>query len=92
METLTVGERGAARGAAAAGRRRERLFYTGLAAVFVVTVFAGFSRSYYLRPYFETKSLGALLHLHGVVFTSWLVLLLAQTLLVASGRTRLHRR
>ena len=92
MDTLAVGKQGAAPAAAAAGRRRERLFYTGMAAVFVATVFAGFSRTYYLRPYFETRSLDTLLHLHGAVFTSWLVLLLAQTVLVAAGRTRQHRR
>lgn len=73
-------------------RRRERVFYTGMAVAFVLTVFAGFARTYYLRPYFGTPSLSPLLHLHGVVFTSWLVLLLAQTALVAANRTRVHRR
>ena len=94
MSTLTVGKGGtaAAADAARAVRRRERLFYTGMAAVFLVVVFAGFARTYYLRPYFDTASLGPLLHLHGVIFSSWLVLLLAQTLLVAANRTRLHRR
>jgi hypothetical protein len=88
MKTLTV----EGRGAASAGRRRERLFYTGAAALFAVTVFAGFARTYYLRPYFGTPLLSPLLHLHGLVFTSWLLLLLAQTVLVAAKRTRLHMR
>ncbi|MCA1621677.1 MAG: hypothetical protein LC795_20875 [Acidobacteria bacterium] len=92
MDTLTVEGRRAAAGAARGARRRERLFYTGMAVAAVATVFAGFARTYYLRPYFAAGSLGALLHLHGVVFTSWLALLLAQTLLVAANRTRLHRR
>lgn len=92
MKPLAVGEAGAARGAGAGGRRRERLFYTGMAAAFVLTVFAGFARTYYLRPYFGTASLSPLLHFHGVVFTSWLVLLLAQTALVAANRTGTHRR
>ncbi len=73
-------------------KRRERLFYTGMALAFVITVFAGFARTYYLRPYFGTQSLTPLLHLHGIVFTSWLVLLIAQTALVATNRTRIHRR
>jgi hypothetical protein len=78
--------------AAIMSRRRERLFYTGMAVAFVITVFAGFARTYYLRPYFGTPSLTPLLHLHGIVFTSWLVLLLTQTTLVAANRTDIHRR
>ena len=92
MKTLTVENVSAAASAARAGRRRERLFYTGMAVAAIVTVFAGFARTYYLRPYSDTQTLSPLLHLHGVVFTSWLVLLLAQTALVAANRTRLHRR
>lgn len=73
-------------------KRRERLFYTGMAVAFMITVFAGFARTFYLRPYFDTRPLIPLLHLHGFVFTSWLVLLLTQTALVATNRTRIHRR
>jgi hypothetical protein len=91
MKSLTAESVGDAAAAARTGRRRERLFYTGMAVAFVVTVFAGFARTYFLRPYFGTPALTPLLHLHGVVFTSWLVLLLAQTALVAANRTRVHR-
>ena len=92
MKTLTVEAKGAAVAAARGRRLRERLFYTGMAVAAVVTVFAGFARTYFLRPYFGTPALTPLLQLHGVVFTSWLVLLLAQTALVAANRTRVHRR
>ena len=88
MSTLTVEKRSAA----LAGRRRERLFYTGMAVAFLFIVFAGFARTYYLRPYFGTPQLTPLLHLHGLIFTSWIVLLLAQTVLVAAKRTAVHRR
>ena len=73
-------------------RQRERLFYTGMAVAIVITVFAGFAPSYYLRSYFATAPLPVLLHLHGIVFSSWLVLFLTQTALVAANRTRVHRR
>ncbi|HKS29129.1 MAG TPA: hypothetical protein VJS44_14975 [Pyrinomonadaceae bacterium] len=73
-------------------RRRERLFYTGMAVAVLILVFVGFARTYYLRPYFGTPSLTPLLHLHGLVFSSWLVLLLVQTSLVAAKRTDVHRR
>lgn len=92
MESVAVGKRSAVRHAGGAARRRERVFYTGMALAVMVTVFAGFARTYYLRPYFGTPSLTPLLHLHGVVFTSWLVLFLVQTGLVAARRVDVHHR
>ena len=73
-------------------RRRERWFYLGITIAFVITVFAGFAPTYYLRPVFTAAPLMPLLHLHGLVFSSWLVLLLVQTTLVAAHRTDIHRR
>src|SRR6266581_6120496 len=73
-------------------KRRERLFYTGMAAAIMITVFAGFSRTYFLRRYFQSQPLIPLLHLHGFVFSSWIALLLTQTTLVAAKRTRTHRK
>ena len=73
-------------------KRRERFFYTGMTVAFVITVFAGFARTFFLRSYFETSPLIPLLILHGIVFTSWFVLLLTQVTLVATNRTRIHRR
>src|SRR5213594_1609664 len=73
-------------------KSRERLFYIGMVVAIVITVFAGFSRTFYLRPYFQTQPLIALLILHGVVFSSWIVLLVTQTTLVATKRTRTHMR
>jgi hypothetical protein len=73
-------------------RRRERWFYVAMSIAAVITVFAGFSRTYYLRPYFTAGPLMPLLHLHGLVFTSWLALFLTQTTLVAAHRTDIHRR
>src|SRR6266851_3888638 len=57
-------------------KRRERLFYPGMVVAIVITVFAGFSRTFYLRPYFQTQALIPLLVLHGVVFSSWMVLMI----------------
>lgn len=73
-------------------RRRERLFFTGMSIAFVITVFAGFSRTYFLRPYFNPQPLLPLLHLHGIVFSAWLALFVIQTTLVATNRTRVHRK
>lgn len=73
-------------------RQRTRRFYVGVAVAIILTVFAGFSRSYFLKAYFGTPELSLLLHIHGFVFTSWVLLFLAQTSLVAADRTDLHRK
>ena len=74
-------------------KRRERIFFTGMAIAIVTTVFAGFSRTWFLRPYFhQTQTLIPLLILHGTIFTSWIVLLVAQTTLIAAKRPRTHMR
>ena len=73
-------------------RSRERVFFTGMAIAFALVVFAGFSRTFYLRPYFDARPLIPLLVVHGILFTSWLALLLIQTTLVATKRTQTHMR
>ncbi|MCA1636548.1 MAG: hypothetical protein LC802_23380 [Acidobacteria bacterium] len=60
MKTLTVGKGGVAAPLGIEGRRREHLFYTGMAAAIVLTVFAGFARTYYLGPYFGARALSPL--------------------------------
>ena len=47
-------------------KQRERIFYTGMAIAILITVFAGFSRTWFLRPYFpQVQGLIPLLILHG---------------------------
>jgi undecaprenyl pyrophosphate phosphatase UppP len=62
-------------------KRRTRRFYIGMAVAMAVTVFAGFSRSYFLKAHFGTPELSLLL----LVFTSWVLLFLSQITLVGSG-------
>jgi hypothetical protein len=70
----------------------ERRIYAWGAAAALLVIFAGFARSYYLKGLFGTPELTALKHLHGLVMTAWFSIFLAQVLLVASGRTPLHRK
>ena len=58
----------------------------------VLAVFVGFSRSYYLKEIYGTPTLPTLFHVHGLLFTSWMALLVVQTGLVATRRTPVHRR
>jgi hypothetical protein len=73
-------------------RQGTRRFYVGMAIAVLITVFVGFSRSYFLKAYYGTPELSLLVHIHGLVFTSWVLLFLAQTTLVATGRTDRHRK
>jgi hypothetical protein len=73
-------------------RQGTRRFYVGVAIAVLITVFLGFSRSYFLKAYYGTPELSLLLHIHGLVFTSWVLLFLIQTTLVAADRTNLHRK
>ncbi|HZM96141.1 MAG TPA: hypothetical protein VFB92_22115 [Vicinamibacterales bacterium] len=69
-----------------------RAFFTGLSLLMVLAVFVGFSRSYYLKGLYGTPALPALFHVHGLLFTTWMVFLVVQTGLVATKRTPVHRR
>lgn len=69
-----------------------RWFFTGMALLAAVAVFAGFAPTYFFKSLDAGPPLSGLLHVHGAVFTSWIVLLIAQAALVATRRTDVHRR
>ena len=92
MKPSIADKRSVAEHSGATGKRRERFFYVGISVIIAATVFAGFAPTYFLKSYFASPPLMPLLHLHGLVFTSWIVLLLTQTTLVAANRTDIHRR
>lgn len=68
----------------------DRLFFTSMALVCALTVFAGFAPTYYLGRS-GLPPLSPLIHVHAAVFTTWIVLLIAQTALVAARRVDIHR-
>jgi hypothetical protein len=72
--------------------RRDRTFYIAMALAVVASVFAGFARTYFLRPYFWPNSLAPYIHVHGAAFTTWIALFVAQVVLIATRRTDVHRR
>ena len=72
---------------------KDRRMYIWFAVFMPIIVLAGFARSYYLKGFFGFPALPSLLvHLHGIVMTSWVVLFVTQVTLVATGRTRTHQR
>jgi len=74
------------------GRRYDHLFFSGMALAMLVTVFVGFAQSYYLAGVFRAPLPSMIIHLHGAAFSCWILLLVAQTSLVAAGRVDIHRR
>lgn len=70
---------------------RERRFFLGMAAAMVVLTFAGFAPSYYLSGAFGGPRLSLLVHVHGAVFTLWMLLYAIQTGLISAGRADIHR-
>jgi uncharacterized membrane protein YozB (DUF420 family) len=70
----------------------DRFFFPGMGLLMGVAVFVGFARTYYLARVFRDPLPNLLIHVHGAVFSSWILLLIAQTFLVAVGRADLHRR
>jgi len=74
------------------GARYDRQFYTGMAIAAAVVVCIGFSPTFFLRANYESTPLPTYLIVHGVLFTTWIALFIAQTSLVAVRRTNVHRR
>lgn len=73
------------------GRMRHRVFFSAMSAVLITGVFLGFAPTYYLRPS-EAVPIPRYLHVHGAAMTAWFLLLLLQSLLIATGRRSIHRR
>jgi len=74
-------------------RVKDRNLYVFIAIFMPLIVLVGFARTYYLKAFFGNQALpSTLVHLHGLVMTSWVLLFIAQVYLVASRRTRVHQR
>ncbi len=75
---------------------REHNFYLAMAISLAVIVLIGFSRSFFLRPWYpeavEYAAPETIFYVHGVLFSAWMIFLIMQVLLVRSGNVALHRR
>ena len=72
-------------------RHTDRLFFTGMAFASLLALLVGFAPSYFVRGS-TLPPLTLLYHVHGLIFTSWILLFVTQTALVAGHRTDIHRR
>jgi hypothetical protein len=73
-------------------RLRDRRFYFFIALLNAAIVFAGFARTFFLNGFFAKLHLPSLYILHGLVFSSWLVLLVTQAALVSAKQIRIHQK
>jgi hypothetical protein len=73
------------------GAQYDNYFFSGMAFLILITVFVGFARTYFLAGVFRAPLPNLLIHIHGVAFSSWILLLITQTLLVSAGRVDVHR-
>ncbi len=73
-------------------QRYERYFFWGMTILILATVLLGFGKSYFLAGMFRAPLPSWIIHVHGAVFTSWIVLLIVQTSLITAGRVDIHRR
>jgi hypothetical protein len=73
-------------------RDRASRFYLGFALAGLAAIAIGFSTTFILPMYRDTFVAPAIVHLHGALALSWIVLLIAQSFLVRLQLTPLHRR
>lgn len=74
------------------GRRYDRVFFPILSLLVLGIVFLGFAKSYFLAGMMHAPLPSRTVHVHGVVFTAWIVLLIVQTGLVSGRRLDLHKK
>ena len=58
----------------------------------LLTAFAGFAPTYYLAGLYRANLPAPIVHVHAVLQSAWMLLLLVQTLLVSAKRVPLHRK
>lgn len=72
-------------------RTLERIFFTGMAVLMCACVYIGFSPTYFGAGMLRAPLPSPILHVHGAVFTLWMLLFTLQAVLVAAHRVKWHR-
>ncbi len=72
-------------------RTVERVFYSGMAILLCVCVYIGFSPTYFQAGMMRAPLPSPILHIHGAVFTLWMLLFVVQAALISARRVKWHR-
>src|ERR1051325_8116039 len=93
----TVSAAAARKPAAIVPPKHDRIFFSCLAIAMALSIIVGFAPTYYARllgsaPLHTVsgRTFTSLVYLHGAVFTSWVLLFIVQTALIAAHRTKVH--
>jgi hypothetical protein len=73
-------------------RMRDNRFFSFISVLLAALVFAGFARSFFLNSYFLKLHLRPLFIAHGIVFSTWIGLIIVQTFLISAKQVRIHRK
>jgi hypothetical protein len=71
-------------------RNADRAFFCAMVLLLLATVLWGFARTYFLAGMVAAPLPNRLIHIHGAVFTLWMVLLIVQTGFISARRVKLH--
>jgi FtsH-binding integral membrane protein len=74
------------------GRKYDRQFFFAITLLLVMVVAIGFGPTYYLAGVFRTPLPSRIVHIHGAVFSAWMILLVVQTGLISARRVQWHRK
>jgi hypothetical protein len=72
-------------------RTLERAFFAGMALLLCVIVVIGFTPTYFGAGVFRAPLPSPILHIHGAVFSLWMILYTVQTAFISARRVRWHR-
>ena len=75
--TLAYARPSAKPAAALPGRRFDHYFFSGTAGLMLACFLLGFGPTYYLAGVFNAPLPSRIIHIHGAVFSCWILLLIA---------------
>lgn len=74
-----------------AERKYDRPFFLAMALLLATVAAIGFAPTYYLAGALRASLPSRIVHIHAVIFTTWMLLLVTQTALISARKVRWHR-
>ncbi len=74
------------------GRRYDHYFFSATAWMMLAAVLVGFGPTYYMAGVFNAPLPSRIIHVHGALFSLWMLMLIVQNSLAFAGRVDIHRK
>jgi hypothetical protein len=71
-------------------RKTDRIFFSAMALLILATVLFGFAKTYFLAGMVRAPLPNKLIHIHGAVFSLWIVLLFVQIAFISTHHVKWH--